>query len=671
MKLHTIPSLFMFLFLLSFSGCSDETFIDDNRSSGSGRPLADGELCYIGFTNSVPDVGTVTTRAIPEGKRTVLHDFTNHPLKGKDGNRAGWVTGEVRTEYDDEVRQATARRGVATGSNATTRAFNPDKQLFGPKSKFRMLVFAGNFNGAVDMTSPVANMVCQVNADDAGATFISPTTELGLLKGKYTFICFPADEKYNKWQVGSSEGYNQVPIGLDEDFVSMKIADENINNTNYQVDLSKFTRFGYELTVKFSVNEELGYLLFPQDKIILEISDDGTTADSRVINTKGTFDLKSQSINYSDNAASFKDTLAIGKDDKGKQTFTAVANMMIANNSASHKLTIKYPQLTVKKPAGTEGADGKPSKEDSVFTIKGGTYTTTAAVKFEAGKSYTITLAVGEQVKGIIVGGVTWSPGNLDYNPTTKKYFWAPTPDKATNAREARGAWFRWYRLLPQSSSNTSTSYSSNKWSTTVPKWSGVAGNLGNYEGYYKGIFAYDDAGYTATTLPASIGTETIGDPCRGMGKEWRMPTYNEIYILCYQTDKEIPSGSAGGRNRKENFSSYSGGFEDNTATVAARYAGIFITSSLKPNENPAAITDKSQYDGSQLFLPAAGYSSSYSVKFAGTYGRYWSSTPDSGNTTVSWFAYFYSDNLYPSNDYSLRTRCLGFSVRCVLGDKK
>lgn len=660
MKPHTL--LYLFLFLLSFSGCSDDTFTDDSHSSGSGRPLAEGEACYIGFTNSVPDVGTVTTRAIPEGKRTVLHDFTNHQLKGKDDNsRAGWMSGEVRTQYDDEVRRATARRGTATGSGATTRAFDRSKQLFGANSKFRMLVFAGSYDGTVNMDSPVANMVCKVNATGDGAEFISPTNQLGLLKGRYTFICFPADEKYNKWQVGdNSANAGQIPIGLDEDFVSMKIADQQIDNANYKVDLSKFVRFGYELTVKFSVNEELGYLLFPQDKLILEISDEGSGTTGRVINNQCTFDLKSQTItNYDGNTASFKDTLAIDKAAKD-QTFTAVANMLISNNSASRKLTIKYPQLTVLKPKDTDG-----SKEDSVFTIKAGTYTTSEAVKFEAGKSYTITLAVGEQVKGIIVGGVIWSPGNLDYNASTKKYFWAPTPDKAMNAREVRGAWFRWFAPLPQSSSNTSSaSPIQTSWTVTTPQWSGNAKNLGNYNGYYKGIF--NNSSLTSGTLPATLNASSLGDPCWGMGKGWRMPTYNEIYLLCYESPKAIPSGTfTTARNRLQNLSSYSGSFTDNITTEAARYTGIFITSSSKPNENPAAITGVDQYNGSQLFLPAAGISYAKGVSNTGTNGDYWGSTPYSDSSFTSFTADFGSGYLRPGGS----TRSYGRSVRCVLGD--
>jgi len=95
------------------------------------------------------------------------------------------------------------------------------------------------------------------------------------------------------------------------------------------------------------------------------------------------------------------------------------------------------------------------------------------------------------------------------------------------------------------------------------------------------------------------------------MGKGWRMPTYNEIYILCYVSPNANPSGTfySTVRNHFNNYSSYSGSFSDNITTEVARYAGIFISSSNKPNDNPAAITNKNQYNGSQLFIPAGGYS--------------------------------------------------------------
>ena len=648
MKHNNSRFLYLLLVLVPalFCCCSAEPLLDDSTSPVSGRPLQLGELSNVTFGGSVSSIEEITTRGIPTGKQSVLHDFTNHELEGKEGGRAGWISGEVRTQYDEDIKRA------------ATRSFDASKQLFGKNSRFRMLVFVGPYGGSVDMSKPVANMVCQVNAAGNGASFVSPATTLGLLKGRYTFVCFPADEKYNTWQVGKSTG-NQIQIGKDEDFVCMKYADINVNSSTTAIPLNQFTRYGYQLTVKFSVNEDLGYLLFPQDELVLEVSDGGSGETNRVINTGGTFDLQSKSLNYNTNTGSFKDTLKISGSGMS-QSFSSVSNFLIANDGASQKLSIKYPQLTVLKPKDTDG--NAPNAEDSVFTIKGGTYTTSEAVKFEAGKSYSITLAVGEQVKGYIVGGVLWSPGNLDYNSSTKQFFWAPTPDKAKNAREGRGAWFRWMSALPQSSSNTSSSNpTSQSWSVTTPNWSSNSKDLGNYKGYYKN--------YTITSTVSqgqSLSASTLGDPCTAMGPGWRMPTYNEIYLLCYVSPNATPSGTfTTGRNRFENFSAYSASFTDNVTTEAARFAGIFFTQSSKPNDNPSAITSRAQYNGSQLFLPAAGYSDGSSVNYPGTYGYYWSSTPRSGYTYYSWAVYFYSGYLSP--DYNGRN--YGFSVRCVFGE--
>jgi uncharacterized protein (TIGR02145 family) len=65
---------------------------------------------------------------------------------------------------------------------------------------------------------------------------------------------------------------------------------------------------------------------------------------------------------------------------------------------------------------------------------------------------------------------------------------------------------------------------------------------------------------------------------------------------------------------------------------------------------------------GATIFLPAAGYRSlsSSTLLSAGTYGRYWSSTPCS---TYSYLLNFSSSYVYPG--YNLN-RALGFSVRCV-----
>lgn len=635
------------LLLALLCSCSDESFISENDGN-SGRPLAPGEVCNITFINSVGSISEATTRSIPEGKKSVLHDFTNQKVKGKDGSNAGWISGEVRTRYDEDVERA------------TTRSFDAGTQLFGKNSEFRMLVFAGSYGGTVDMSKPIANVVCKVNENGNGATFANSSPELGLLKGRYTFICFPAADKYNKWGI-EDEGY-KIPIGKDEDFVCLHLPNVDINTQQQSIDLSQFKRYGYQLTVKFSISEDLGYLISPENGLELTISDDGKRTDEHVINTSAIFNLKNQSIDYSGNTASFKDTLQVEGEPEPGQVFTAVSNFLIANESAEQKLTIKYPELIIMKPKGTDG-----SLEDSVFTIKPGTYTTSETVQFKSGNSYTITLTMGERLKGYIVGGVIWSPGNLDYNATTGEFFWAPTPDKAKNAREARGAWFRWMAPLSQNAqiSPSDESPITKSWTFTFD-WNG--NDLGNYNNYYKTIFN-DDSNLMVGLLPSVLEVTTLGDPCWGVEKGWRMPTYNEINILCYQASSNMPTGSESFTDARNMYGgalkSYFGSFNDNIKDDDARYAGIFITACKKATENPKSITDKSQYDCSQLFLPAAGYSKGNEIFNIGVNGYYWSSTPNSKSTTYSWHINFGNDDLNRGNG----TRAYGYSVRCVLGE--
>lgn len=637
-------SLCVLSLLFSLSGCNgDELLTPDVPAvpGGSGHELAEGELCNVSLSvTGIPSIEEATTRSIPEGKHTVLMDFTNHELKSTEGREAGWISTEVRTEFGEEER-------------AATRAIPADK-MFKDGSKFRMLVFKGSYSSTVNMETPVANMICQVNG--SSAKFLSPSTSLGLLKGRYTFICFPADEKFNTWKVGEPRSKSKVTVSNDDDFVYCKVENKDMNTSSFNLSLN-FTRKCYKLTVKLLVAEELGYIV-GVDTVPVTVGNPSGVGYPIVSNA--TCDLFDGTMSGHKNEL-IESRIPVLNKGVIPQSFGSVDNMLIAPATGStSKLRIGYPQITVLKPKGTDG-----SVSDSIFTIKAGFITTEDAFTFEANKSYTITLSIGEQVKGIRVGGVLWAPGNLDYNEATKKYFWAPTPNKAKNAREARGAWFRWFAPLPQSSSNTSSAHpTQTSWSVTTPKWSGNSSDLGNYNGYYKTIF--NNSSLTSGTLPSSLTATSLGDPCWGMGKGWRMPTYNEIYLLCYVSPNATPSGTfTTGRKYLKKISSYSASFSDNITTEDARYSGIFITSSNKPNDNPAAITSISQYSGSQLFLPAAGNSYGSSVDETGTGGSCWSSTPYSGKTGSSWAAYFNSGYLRPS----YYARGSGFSVRCVLGD--
>ena len=70
----------------------------------------------------------------------------------------------------------------------------------------------------------------------------------------------------------------------------------------------------------------------------------------------------------------------------------------------------------------------------------------------------------------------------------------------------------------------------------------------------------------------------------------------------------------------------------------------------------------KSGYTNKSIFLPAAGYRDDSSIRRAGSYGSFWSSSLVTGGPYNAWGVYFYSDNLYR---YSSLRR-YGFSVRPV-----
>lgn len=634
MKSSTCIAVLSLMF--SLWGCSQEELITPappSVSGGSGHELAEGERCNVSLSvTGMPSIEEATTRAIPEGKNSVLMDFTNHELKSREGREAGWVSAEVRTEFGEEER-------------AATRAITADK-LFQDGSKFRMLVFKGPYGGTVNMDTPVANMVCRVNG--SSAQFLSPSTTLGLLKGRYTFVCFPADEKFNTWKVGEPREKSKVTVSNDDDFVYCKVENRDMNTSSFTLPLN-FARKSYKLTMKLLVAEELGYIV-GVDTVPITVGN--PVGVSYPIVSTATCDL------YNGSMSGHKNELIESRipvlDRAVPQTFGSVDNMLTAPATGStSKLRIGYPQITVLKPKGTDG-----SLNDSIFTIKAGFITTEDAFTFEANKSYTITLSIGEQVKAIMVGGVLWAPGNLVYN-MNKKYEIAPTPDKAKNAREVRGDWFRWCATLPQSSSNTATSYIQTKWTVTTPNWSGNAKTLGNYD-YYKGY-------YPNNVPSANPNSSETGDPCKGLGGKWRMPTYNEIYLLCYVANSATPSGTfTTGRNHLENFSAYTASWSDNL-TGNEKWTGIYITGGSKPNENPAAISSTSSYNaGKHLFLPAAGYHSGSRIYRTGSNGYYWSSTPVSGNSNTSWYARFESGNLFPSDTYYRSSAC---SLRCVVGD--
>ena len=108
-------------------------------------------------------------------------------------------------------------------------------------------------------------------------------------------------------------------------------------------------------------------------------------------------------------------------------------------------------------------------------------------------------------------------------------------------------------------------------------------------------------------------------------GGGWRMPTYQELYDLCYNKC-------------------------DWTWTTMNGVNGYVVRG-------------RGDYSSNSIFLPCAGYGFGTSLYSAGSSGYYWSSVPYSGSN-YAWSLYFYSGR--HSTDYCYRY--VGFSVRPVEG---
>ncbi len=109
------------------------------------------------------------------------------------------------------------------------------------------------------------------------------------------------------------------------------------------------------------------------------------------------------------------------------------------------------------------------------------------------------------------------------------------------------------------------------------------------------------------------------------LGSPWRMPTSDEIQALV-----------------------------DNCTTKWTTRNGV----------RGHLVTGKGDYSDRSIFLPAAGYGDDSYLYFAGSLGRYWSSTPYSDYSGYAWYLTFSSGYFYRSSNYRYRGR----SVRPVRG---
>lgn len=635
-------SLCVLSLLFSLSGCNgDELLTPDVPAvpGGSGHELAEGELCNVSLSvTGIPSIEEATTRAIPEGKHTVLMDFTNHELTSREGREAGWISTEVRTEFGEEER-------------AATRAIPADK-MFKDGSKFRMLVFKGPYSGTVNMETPVANMICQVNG--SSAKFLSPSTSLGLLKGRYTFICFPADEKFNTWKVGEPRSKSKVTVSNDDDFVYCKVENKDMNTSSFNLSLN-FTRKCYKLTVKLLVAEELGYIV-GVDTVPVTVGNPSGVGYPIVSNA--TCDL------YDGTMSGHKNELIESRIpvlNKGviPQSFGSVDNMLVAPATGStSKLRIGYPQITVLKPKGTDG-----SVSDSIFTIKAGFITTEDAFTFGANKSYTITLSIGEQVKGILVTfrnssgaehKIVFARSQLYYNKSTKK--WDIGNEQCDYGYNENG-------VAPNTGDSKLVSGNINYYfmygcldaSISANSGNGTNSEAGGMTGYYSG----------------SSDLNTIGrDPCAKLGKDWMSPTRDIFYWMGY-AGTNYYNGSSKSKPNTDYFPVDENG--NRLATSGNPYFGTYTPTDSRSNKTAvtgmwiglsagnATASNNTKYNKSAFFLPAAGCRTygGTSMNNVGSDGRYWSSQQYDSSLAQ----YFY----FNSSRYCLgyNSRGTGCPVRC------
>ena len=110
------------------------------------------------------------------------------------------------------------------------------------------------------------------------------------------------------------------------------------------------------------------------------------------------------------------------------------------------------------------------------------------------------------------------------------------------------------------------------------------------------------------------------------LGGSWRMPTYQELYDLCY--------------NKCD------------------------WTWTTQNGVNGYVVRGRGDYASNSIFLPCAGYGYGPSLSGSGSYGYYWSSVPRSDSNLSSWDLFFYSSDHYASSIY----RYYGFAVRPVQG---
>ncbi|MBO7207860.1 MAG: hypothetical protein J6W10_09655, partial [Kiritimatiellae bacterium] len=167
------------------------------------------------------------------------------------------------------------------------------------------------------------------------------------------------------------------------------------------------------------------------------------------------------------------------------------------------------------------------------------------------------------------------------------------------------------------------------KWVASDGSNSNFSFSAGNTQTYNKSVSTLQSEGWIVSKNGTYVLAPEHDAAQRHWGGDWRMPTKHEFEDLKNKCDW--------------------------TWTTINGVNGYIVKG-------------KGDYASVSIFLPCAGYGPGTSLYHAGSYSRYWSSVPNSGNGSDAWCLYFYSSGHSP---YTINGRTYGQSVRPVQGFTK
>ena len=203
-------------------------------------------------------------------------------------------------------------------------------------------------------------------------------------------------------------------------------------------------------------------------------------------------------------------------------------------------------------------------------------------------------------------------------------------------------------------------------------KWSFFDNQYDYYTSY--SADAWDHFGWSTSATDYGMNTSENNSTYSGdfvdwgatMGTGWFTLTKDEWTYLLKNRSASTVGDTENGRYAKAKVNNVPGVilFPDTYTHPDGVTAptGVNATNNTGWNGNSYTVADWTKMESAGcVFLPAAGYRDGSSVNDPGTYGYYWSATPD--GTDYAYYMDFYSDNLNTANVNSRRQGC---SVRLV-----